>query len=120
MHTGVRTADSGFVFARPDGDPLPPDYFSQAFERLVAKMDLPRIRFHDLRNIHASRRRTVGVVGPISCERMNRAFGRADWLVNGVLVAAYHLHMPWAIPTILSDALVLAYPTSVTRAPESA
>ena len=43
--------------------------------------------------------------------RMNGAFGRADWLANGVLFAAYHVHMPWAIPAILADALVLAYPT---------
>lgn len=43
--------------------------------------------------------------------RMNGAFGRADWLVNGVLFALYHVHMPWAIPAILADALVLAYPT---------
>lgn len=43
--------------------------------------------------------------------RMNRAFGKADWLVNGILFAAYHVHMPWAMPTILADALILAYPT---------
>jgi membrane protease YdiL (CAAX protease family) len=43
--------------------------------------------------------------------RMKGAFGRADWLVNGVLFALYHVHMPWAIPAILADALVLAYPT---------
>jgi len=43
--------------------------------------------------------------------RMNRAFGKADWLVNGVLFAAYHVHMPWAMPAILADALTLAYPT---------
>jgi hypothetical protein len=27
----------------------------------------------------------------------------AAWAVNGVLVAVYHLHMPWAIPTALLD-----------------
>jgi membrane protease YdiL (CAAX protease family) len=43
--------------------------------------------------------------------RMNGAFGRGDWVVNGVLFAVYHLHMPWRIPTILLDALILAYPT---------
>lgn len=43
--------------------------------------------------------------------RMNGAFGRADWMVNGLLFAAYHVHMPWAMPAILADALVLAYPT---------
>jgi membrane protease YdiL (CAAX protease family) len=43
--------------------------------------------------------------------RMSRTFGRADWLVNGILFAAYHLHMPWAMPGILLDAFVLAYPS---------
>jgi membrane protease YdiL (CAAX protease family) len=44
--------------------------------------------------------------------RMNRAFGRADWLANGVLFAAYHVHVPWVMPeTLLGDTLLLAYPT---------
>ena len=47
--------------------------------------------------------------------RMSRTFGRFDWLVNGVLFAAYHLHMPWAMPRILLDSLVLAYPTKRYR-----
>jgi membrane protease YdiL (CAAX protease family) len=47
--------------------------------------------------------------------RMNGAFGRGDWIVNGILFAVYHLHMPWRIPTILLDALILAYPTKRYR-----
>lgn len=43
--------------------------------------------------------------------RMNGAFGRADWLANGVLFAVYHLHMPWVIPAVLLDSLILSYPT---------
>jgi len=54
MQTGVRTDDSGFVFARPDGSPIHPDYFSQTFDWLLAKLDLPRIRLHDLRHTHAT------------------------------------------------------------------
>ena len=42
--------------------------------------------------------------------RMRGVFGRADWLANGVLFAAYHLHMPWVIPKALLDSLALAYP----------
>lgn len=42
--------------------------------------------------------------------RMRGVFGRSDWLANGVLFAAYHLHMPWAMPRILLDSLALAYP----------
>jgi membrane protease YdiL (CAAX protease family) len=43
--------------------------------------------------------------------RMNGAFGRWDWVVNGVLFAGYHLHVPWVIPAALWDTLFLAYPT---------
>ena len=43
--------------------------------------------------------------------RMRGVFGRADWLANGALFAAYHLHMPWVIPTALLDSLALAYPS---------
>jgi hypothetical protein len=40
------------------------------------------------------------------------AFGRADWLVNGLLFACYHLHEPWVIPqTILVDTFVEALPS---------
>ncbi|MBA2558756.1 MAG: CPBP family intramembrane metalloprotease [Propionibacteriales bacterium] len=39
-------------------------------------------------------------------------FGRADWLVNGLLFALYHLHEPWVIPqTILVDTFVEALPS---------
>ena len=47
--------------------------------------------------------------------RMTRAFGRADWLINGVLFALYHLHMPWVIPGAVLDAFWLAWPTKYFR-----
>jgi membrane protease YdiL (CAAX protease family) len=48
--------------------------------------------------------------------RMNGAFGRRDWLVNGVLFAAYHLHVPWVIPeTLVGDTLIVAYPAKRYR-----
>jgi membrane protease YdiL (CAAX protease family) len=47
--------------------------------------------------------------------RMNGAFGRRDWLANGVLFALYHLHTPWAIPTTLFDAFIVAYPVKRYR-----
>lgn len=43
--------------------------------------------------------------------RMNGAFGRGDWVANGVLFAAYHLHVPWAIPATLLDTFIVSYPT---------
>ena len=39
------------------------------------------------------------------------AFGRADWFVNGVLFAFYHLHVPWVIPqTLLVDTFAVSLP----------
>jgi uncharacterized protein len=48
--------------------------------------------------------------------RMNGAFGRRDWLANGVLFAVYHVHVPWVIPaTALVDTFALAYPAKRYR-----
>jgi membrane protease YdiL (CAAX protease family) len=46
---------------------------------------------------------------------MNGAFGRFDWVPNGVLFSAYHLHEPWVFLSPLADAIVLAYPTKRYR-----
>ena len=43
--------------------------------------------------------------------RMRGAFGRWDWLANGVLFGIYHLHVPWTIPQNLLDTFILSYPT---------
>jgi len=43
--------------------------------------------------------------------RMRGAFGRWDWVANGVLFAGYHLHMPWVIPSSLVDIFALSYPS---------
>jgi hypothetical protein len=42
---------------------------------------------------------------------MKNAFGRWDWVGNGVLSAVYHLHQPWTIPNSLLDIFALAYPS---------
>lgn len=47
--------------------------------------------------------------------RMNGAFGRWDWVANGVLFAAYHLHVPWMIPVNLLDTFLLSYPSKRYR-----
>ena len=47
--------------------------------------------------------------------RMTGAFGRADWVANGVLFAAYHLHVPWTIPVNLIDTVTQSYATKHYR-----
>jgi len=47
--------------------------------------------------------------------RMSGAFGRGDWVANGILFAGYHLHVPWAIPGTLLEMFTIAYPTKRYR-----
>lgn len=44
---GAGYTDRGLVFAMVDGRPWKPDTISQAFDRIVKRSGLPRIRFHD-------------------------------------------------------------------------
>jgi membrane protease YdiL (CAAX protease family) len=43
--------------------------------------------------------------------RMRGAFGRRDWLVNGMLFGLYHLHEPWVIPNAVATGFLYAHPT---------
>ncbi len=47
--------------------------------------------------------------------RMNAAFGRGDWVANGLLFTGYHLHVPCGMPATLLDTFFLAYPTKRYR-----
>ena len=47
--------------------------------------------------------------------RMRGAFGRWDWLANGVLFGVYHLHLPWSIPANTLDTFFVSYPASRYR-----
>ena len=73
LQSGLRTDEAAFVFARRDGEPLHPDHFSQAFERLLSKSDLPRIRLHDLRHTHATLLIQAGVPIKVVSERLGHA-----------------------------------------------
>ena len=43
--------------------------------------------------------------------RMRAVFGRGDWVANGAIFTAYHLHEPWVMPTtLLTGVFTQAYP----------
>ena len=69
----ARRSDDGYVFAKPDGSPVHPDYISQTFRRAVAKLDVPRIRLHDLRHTHASILLQQGVNAKVVSERLGHS-----------------------------------------------
>jgi len=67
---GTDYQDRDLVFCKEDGTPIHPHTFSQAFERLVAKMDLPIIRLHDLRHTHATIALKAGIPVKVISERL--------------------------------------------------
>lgn len=71
--SGLRPEDATLVFAHPDGSPIHPDYFSQCFDRHLAKSALPRIRLHDLRHTHATILLKAGVPAKVVSERLGHA-----------------------------------------------
>jgi integrase len=72
MSTGTRD-DDDFVFTRPDGEPVHPDFFSQSWERMVRESGLRRIRLHDLRHTHASILLKAGVPAKVVSERLGHS-----------------------------------------------
>lgn len=71
LGSGYKRLD--LVFAKPDGQPLNPDYFSQVFDRSVIKFGLPKIRLHDLRHTHATLGLAAGVPPKIMSDRLGHA-----------------------------------------------
>lgn len=51
---GSEYHENDYVFKWPDGHPYSPNYVTHQFSKLLAKYDLPHIRFHDLRHSCAS------------------------------------------------------------------
>jgi integrase len=66
--------DSGYVFTRPNGDPMAPDWLSRYFRQLNDASGLPPIRLHDLRHGAASLYRFVRLgAGGHRCRPAGRA-----------------------------------------------
>lgn len=70
---GSAWQDLDLVFTRPDGSPIHPDYFTQAFDRSVKRLKLPRIRLHDLRHTHATLGLAAGVPAKVMSDRLGHA-----------------------------------------------
>ena len=68
-----RDDPTAHVFARPDGQPTHPQLLSDAFQKLVHRSGLPRIRFHDLRHTHATLLLKAGVPIKVVSERLGHS-----------------------------------------------
>jgi len=67
---GSDYCDQELVVTTENGEPIHPDSFSQAFQRLVKNAGLRRIRLHDLRHTHATLAVKAGVPVKVISERL--------------------------------------------------
>jgi integrase len=70
---GVAYKDEDLVFARSDGTPIAPWLFSSAFRKFVKRSCVRRIRFHDLRDTHASLLAKAGVPIEVVSKRLGHS-----------------------------------------------
>ena len=42
--------------------------------------------------------------------KMRGVFGKSDWVANSVLFGLYHLHKPWALPSVIVTNLAYSWP----------
>lgn len=70
---GISLSDDDLVFSHFDGSPLLPNTVTHAWIKLVRRVGLKRIRFHDTRHSHASLMLKQGVHPKIVQERLGHS-----------------------------------------------
>jgi len=70
---GLRAQVGDPIFTSTVGKPIHPESITQLFDRQVARLGLPRIRFHDLRHTHASLLVAAGTPIKVVSERLGHA-----------------------------------------------
>ncbi|MGW2320077.1 tyrosine-type recombinase/integrase [Streptomyces sp. NPDC001680] len=67
--------ETGLVFTWDDGRAYHPEYLSQAFERLIKRLGLPPVRFHDLRHCAA----TLSLAAGIHMKKIQALLGHSSY-----------------------------------------
>jgi integrase len=73
LQMGVRQSNDTFVCALEDNSPLRPNTLTIQWARVAARLDLPRIRFHDLRHACATHMLALGVHPKVASERLGHS-----------------------------------------------
>jgi integrase len=70
---GPGWTESDLVFTQPDGSPVDPTAIVKVFDRRVARVAVPRIRFHDLRHTHVAHLIAAGELPLLIARRLGHA-----------------------------------------------
>ena len=72
-HAVAGVEPKGWMFTNDEGLPIHPHSFSQAFNRIVARADVPRVRLHDVRHTHGTLLIKEGIPVKVVSERLGHA-----------------------------------------------
>ncbi len=73
LRMGAAYIDQDLICASPDGSPRSPGGFGSGFVKFISGLDIPRVRFHDLRHSHATQLLRQGVHPKIVSERLGHS-----------------------------------------------
>ena len=73
LRVGVGLSDDTRVVAQADGRPLQPNSITHEWVRILSRVGLPRVRFHDLRHAHATHLLSSGVHPKVASERLGHS-----------------------------------------------
>lgn len=70
---GNEYKDNGFVFCKPNGEPINPSTFSHQFDDFLKKNNLPDIRLHDLRHTNATLMLKSNIPAKVASSRLGHS-----------------------------------------------
>ncbi len=73
LSVGTGWHENGPVGTTGGGDPMIPNTLTSGFARRIRKMDIPRVRVHDLGHTHATQLLKQGVHPKVAQERLGHA-----------------------------------------------
>jgi integrase len=73
LQLGIRTTGETHICTNEDGSPLRPNTLTLYWKRLVKKLGLPVVRFHDLRHARATHMLTLRVHPKVASERLGHS-----------------------------------------------
>jgi integrase len=73
LRLGARQNETTFVYTREVGQPVQPRSLTHAWHQIIARTELPPIRFHDLRHAHATHLLSSGVHPKVASERLGHS-----------------------------------------------
>jgi integrase len=73
MKAGADFKDHNLIVCKEDGEPIKSNSFSQKFRRFLARHDLKKLRFHDLRHTNATLMLKYGINPKVAQQRLGHA-----------------------------------------------